>query len=157
MDAVKTDFRDELKYFIVSPVITEKEYVADIANHLQNPDLNVFYKPNYKLEPVSLLDVKGLLFPKQYDITWPFILMLKINDEKLRVICHQIIITSYSNEPDLETRLFNLFYTAYLTVQFELGVYFASEKLDLEPPEFSEIEDFFDWKKMAEEHRSAVQ
>ena len=142
------------KYFITSPIIIEDEFTGDLGN-LET--LQIHDEPGYQLSPVSFVRLPQFENAKEFDITWPFILLHNLDDVRVKFICHQIIVTTYRNEPALEEKLSNLFYMAYLTFQFEAKDFLKKSGIDFEVSPFSEIANAFDWHDMASKLRSSYQ
>ena len=141
-------------YFITSPIVIEDDYTGDLGNL---DSLQIHDEPSYTLSPVSFVRLPQFENAKEFDITWPFILLHSLEDVRVKFICHQIIVTTYRNEPALEEKLFNLFYAAYLTFQFELNDFLKKKGIDFKISEFSEIKNAFDWRDMASKLRSSYQ
>lgn len=145
---------DELRYIMTNPMVIKDAFSGDLG------DLNrikIHDKPEYELIDVPLLKIPKLENAKQFDITWPFVVMHNLDDIRLEFVCHQIIVVAYRNEPNLNEKLFNLFYTAYLTFQFEANSFLGKKGLDLAVSEFDGIMNVFDWADMASKLRSAYQ
>jgi len=144
----------EPKYFITSPIVTEGDFTGDLGNL---DSLQIHDEPSYTLSPVSFARLPQFENAKEFDITWPFILLHDLDDVRVKFICHQVIVTTYKNEPSLEEKLYNLFYTAYLTFEFEANDFLKKNGIDFKVSEFGEIKSAFDWHDMASKLRSSYQ
>ena len=141
-------------YFITSPIVIENDFTGDLGN-LET--LHIHDEPSYKLSPVSFVRLPQFENAKEFDITWPFILLHSLDDVRVKFICHQIIVTTYRNEPALEEKLSNLFYMAYLSFQFEAKDFLKKKGIDFDVSAFGEIMNAFDWHDMASKLRSSYQ
>jgi len=91
----------EPKYFITSPIVTEDDFTGDLGNL---DSLQIHDEPSYTLSPVSFVRLPQFENAKEFDITWPFILLHDLDDVRVKFICHQVIVTTYKNEPSLEEK-----------------------------------------------------